>query len=156
MHQCKPATPQHVFPKQKVTSFLEKTPSVKDHTIKHVCNFKHRSKDSGLWIRVYTCMHTNLFRNNRDMLLFHAPTHFITIIAILVLSTWLSKPGEVGCAVEEGLHVGYTHIDCAHIYRNEAEVGVAFQKCFSEGVCKREDIFITSKLWYFINNCCKI
>ena len=63
-------------------------------------------------------------------------------------STWNSKPGEVGAAVEAALRAGYKLIDCAHIYGNEAEIGEAFQKCFKEGVCKREDIFITSKLWY--------
>ena len=63
------------------------------------------------------------------------------------LRTWLSKKGEVGKAVEEALRCGYKHIDCAHIYGNEAEVGEAFEKCFKEGVCKREEIFVTSKLW---------
>lgn len=68
-------------------------------------------------------------------------------VCLCVCRTWLSKPGEVGAAVEAALRAGYKLIDCAHIYGNEGEVGEAFRKCFEEGVVKREDIFITSKLW---------
>ncbi|KAF1363715.1 GCY protein [Lizonia empirigonia] len=56
---------------------------------------------------------------------------------------WQAKPGEVERAVETALKAGYRHIDCAAIYRNEAEVGEGIR---ASGV-PREDIFITGKLW---------
>ena len=61
--------------------------------------------------------------------------------------TWQSKPGEVEAAVEVALKAGYRHIDTAQAYQNEAEIGYALQKCFEEGVCKREEVFVTTKLW---------
>jgi len=57
--------------------------------------------------------------------------------------TWQSAPHEVEKAVEIALRCGYRHIDCAAVYRNEKQVGVGIS---NSGV-KREDIFITSKLW---------
>lgn len=63
------------------------------------------------------------------------------------LGTWKSKKGLVGEAVDIALHTGYRHIDCAAIYDNETEIGEAFSKVFSEGKIKREDVWITSKLW---------
>jgi diketogulonate reductase-like aldo/keto reductase len=64
------------------------------------------------------------------------------------LGTWRSPKGEVKAAVKYALtEAGYTHIDCASIYGNEKEIGEAFVEVFAEGKVKREDIFITSKLW---------
>jgi len=68
-------------------------------------------------------------------------------IPALGLGTWKSEPGEVGAAVQTALETGYRHIDCAAIYMNEPEIGEIFSSVFSEGTIKREDVFITSKLW---------
>lgn len=66
---------------------------------------------------------------------------------IIAYGTFRSEPGEVGPAVAAALKAGYRHFDLAHVYGNEKEIGVAFKKAFDEGVVKREDLFITGKLW---------
>lgn len=66
------------------------------------------------------------------------------------LGTWLAEPGEVARSVEWAIDRGYKLIDCASIYGNEAEIGEALSKAFSTGKTKREDIWLTGKLW---NDC---
>jgi len=66
---------------------------------------------------------------------------------ILGLGTWKSKPGEVSQAVEDALEMGYKHIDAAMVYDNEVEVGAGMASAFKAGYAKREEIFVTSKLW---------
>ncbi|KAF3449075.1 hypothetical protein FNV43_RR09799 [Rhamnella rubrinervis] len=63
------------------------------------------------------------------------------------LGTWKADPGVVGKAVTAAIKNGYRHIDCAQVYGNEQEIGVALKELFSTGVVQRNEVFITSKLW---------
>ncbi|KAA8518946.1 hypothetical protein F0562_016280 [Nyssa sinensis] len=57
-------------------------------------------------------------------------------------------PGVVGDALTTAIKVGYRHIDCSPAYDNEREIGSYLKKLFEDGVVKREDLWITSKLWF--------
>jgi alcohol dehydrogenase (NADP+) len=63
------------------------------------------------------------------------------------LGTWKAKGNEVKNAVKQALYIGYRHIDTAAVYDNETEIGEALAEVFAEGKIKREEVFITSKLW---------
>lgn len=66
---------------------------------------------------------------------------------VMGLGTFLSAAGTVYQAVRWAIKLGYKHIDCASVYGNEAEIGQALHDAFAEGDAKREELFITSKLW---------
>ncbi|KAI0264120.1 Aldo keto reductase [Gloeopeniophorella convolvens] len=69
-----------------------------------------------------------------------------TTIPQIGLGTWLSKPHEVENAVVWAVEAGYRHLDCAYVYENQDEVGAALKKVVPS-IVKREELFITSKLW---------
>ena len=63
------------------------------------------------------------------------------------ISTFLSPESECESAVEAAIRTGYRLIDTATAYKNERAVGRAIKRCIDEGIIKREDVFITTKLW---------
>uniref|UniRef100_A0A1A9WTK9 NADP-dependent oxidoreductase domain-containing protein n=1 Tax=Glossina brevipalpis TaxID=37001 RepID=A0A1A9WTK9_9MUSC len=73
--------------------------------------------------------------------------YLIAIGTIPIPKTAHSKGKEAEMAVKHAIDVGYRHIDTAYFYENEAEVGKAIKDKICEGVVKREDIFLVTKLW---------
>jgi diketogulonate reductase-like aldo/keto reductase len=55
-------------------------------------------------------------------------------------------PAQVAEAVKGAAAVGYRHFDCASVYGNEPEVGASLEAIQAGGV-KREELWVTSKLW---------
>lgn len=50
-------------------------------------------------------------------------------------------------SVYQAIKAGYRLIDTAASYTNEDAVGAAVIRAIDEGICTREDLFITSKMW---------
>lgn len=66
-----------------------------------------------------------------------------TSIPCLGFGTWKTPEEDAHRSVMEALRVGYRHIDTAAAYGNERGVG----KAIAQSGLRREDIFLTSKLW---------
>jgi alcohol dehydrogenase (NADP+) len=54
---------------------------------------------------------------------------------------------QVSAAVAGAIEVGYRLFDCAAVYGNEDLIGQVFQAAFDKGTVKREELFITTKVW---------
>lgn len=56
-------------------------------------------------------------------------------------------PSQVAEAVRGGIRAGYRLFDCAACYGNEDQLGQVFEEVIQEGIVKREELFITTKVW---------
>jgi diketogulonate reductase-like aldo/keto reductase len=74
-------------------------------------------------------------------------THGSGVIPAVGFGTLIPDPLATKQATKTALEVGFRHLDCAERYRNEEAVGEAIQEAFKAGMIRREDIFVTTKLW---------
>lgn len=65
---------------------------------------------------------------------------------VLGFGTWTLNDNQAAECVYYALKVGYRLIDTARYYGNEVGVGRGVRKALAEGICKRENIFVTSKI----------
>lgn len=63
------------------------------------------------------------------------------------LGLWKIDRAAAADAVCEAIRSGYRHFDSACDYGNEAEVGEGLAAALAAGLCRREDVWVTSKLW---------
>ena len=73
----------------------------------------------------------------------------LSTIPLLGFGTWNLKisSSNTSAAVSAALQTGYRHLDCAAIYGNEKHVGQGIKDGLQVTGLKREDVWITSKLW---------
>ena len=68
-------------------------------------------------------------------------------IPVIGFGTWQAEGDKLVQAIKDGLKVGFRHIDTAFFFHNEREIAQALKESYDEGVVKREDVFITYKVW---------
>ena len=73
----------------------------------------------------------------------------MTVNSIPPVGFGLWKIPKQQCAdlVYLAIKKGYRHFDSASDYGNEKEVGIGIKRAIDEGLCTREELWVTSKLW---------
>ena len=63
------------------------------------------------------------------------------------LGLWKLDQSETADTIVNALKSGYRHLDSAADYGNEIQTGEGIKQAVNQGICSREDLWITSKLW---------
>jgi diketogulonate reductase-like aldo/keto reductase len=84
----------------------------------------------------------DMLRNTRIPL-----THGSRAMSTVGFGTLIPDPLATKHATKTALEVGFRHLDCAERNRNDEAAGDAMQEAFRTGTVRREDVFVTTKLW---------
>lgn len=76
-----------------------------------------------------------------------APLNAQSSIPLVGFGTYLIRNDSASAAVQAALAAGYRHIDTAEAYQNEAGVGAGIRAAAETSGLRREDVFVTTKLW---------
>lgn len=68
-------------------------------------------------------------------------------IPAIGMGLWKIERSQASELVQQAIGMGYRHLDAACDYGNEAEVGDGIKQALAQGLCRREELWITSKLW---------
>lgn len=74
-------------------------------------------------------------------------THESGAVPAAGFGTLIPDAAATRTATRAALEAGFRHLDAAERYRNEAAVGEAIQESFKAETLRREDLFVTTKLW---------
>lgn len=67
-------------------------------------------------------------------------------VPVLGFGTYLIRPEDAAEAVYQAIKAGYRSIDTSQNYYNEKEVGEGIARAIAEGLVKRDDLFVTTKV----------
>lgn len=63
------------------------------------------------------------------------------------MGLWKVEPAQAAECVHAAAQIGYRHFDSACDYGNEREVGNGLREAMRAKVCRRDELWVTSKLW---------
>ena len=68
-------------------------------------------------------------------------------VPVLGIGTFMISPEDAEKSVYAALKGGYRMIDTANAYMNEEAVGKALVRAIRDGIVKREEVFVSTKIW---------
>lgn len=70
-----------------------------------------------------------------------------SVMPTVGMGLWKLEKEQAADAVYEAIKIGYRHLDSACDYGNEREVGEGIKRALNDGLCTRDELWVTSKLW---------